>query len=56
MGMEWNDVLHEMAVLSCTDAPVEISGIEYDSRRVGQGDLFVAMRGEIGRASCRERV
>ena len=47
MGMEWNDVLHEMAVLSCTDPPVEISGIEYDSRRVGQGDLFVAMRGGV---------
>jgi UDP-N-acetylmuramoyl-L-alanyl-D-glutamate--2,6-diaminopimelate ligase len=45
--MEWNDVLHEMAVLSCTDAPVEISGVEYDSRRVGRGDLFVAMRGGV---------
>src|SRR3984885_14999984 len=45
--MEWNDVLHEMAVLSCTDAPVEVFGVEYDSRRVGRGDLFVAMRGGV---------
>ncbi|HMH11763.1 MAG TPA: UDP-N-acetylmuramoyl-L-alanyl-D-glutamate--2,6-diaminopimelate ligase [Edaphobacter sp.] len=43
--MEWNDVLREMAVLLCTDTPVEVSGVEYDSRRVGRGDLFVAMRG-----------
>jgi len=27
------------------DAPVEIAGVEYDSRRVGRGSLFVAMRG-----------
>jgi UDP-N-acetylmuramoyl-L-alanyl-D-glutamate--2,6-diaminopimelate ligase len=25
---------------------VEVSGVEYDSRRVGRGDVFVAMRGE----------
>jgi UDP-N-acetylmuramoyl-L-alanyl-D-glutamate--2,6-diaminopimelate ligase len=47
VGMEWNDVLREMAVLSCTDGPVEVSGVEYDSRRVGRGDLFVAMRGGV---------
>src|SRR5580698_768182 len=45
--MEWNDVLREMAVLSCTDAPIEVSGVEYDSRRVGRGDLFVAMQGGV---------
>ncbi|MBB5317768.1 UDP-N-acetylmuramoyl-L-alanyl-D-glutamate--2,6-diaminopimelate ligase [Tunturibacter empetritectus] len=27
-------------------APVEVSGVEYDSRRVRRGDVFVAMRGE----------
>ena len=43
--MEWNDVLHEMAVLECADSAVDIGGVEYDSRRVGRGDLFVAMRG-----------
>jgi UDP-N-acetylmuramoyl-L-alanyl-D-glutamate--2,6-diaminopimelate ligase len=45
--MEWNDVLHEMAVLDSTHVPVEVSGVEYDSRRVGRGDLFVAMRGGV---------
>jgi UDP-N-acetylmuramoyl-L-alanyl-D-glutamate--2,6-diaminopimelate ligase len=44
--MEWNDLLlHEVAVLASTAAPVEAAGVEYDSRRVGRGDVFVAMRG-----------
>src|ERR1700730_3944082 len=43
--MRWNDVLRELAVLECIDAPVEIGGVEYDSRRVEPGKLFVAMRG-----------
>ena len=45
VGMQWSDVLHEVAVLESADAPVEITSVEYDSRRVGPGDLFVAMRG-----------
>jgi UDP-N-acetylmuramoyl-L-alanyl-D-glutamate--2,6-diaminopimelate ligase len=43
--MRWNDVLRELAVLECVGAPVEIGGVEYDSRRVEPGKLFVAMRG-----------
>ena len=46
VGMEWNDLLlHEVAVLASTAAPVEAAGVEYDSRRVGRGDVFVAMQG-----------
>jgi UDP-N-acetylmuramoyl-L-alanyl-D-glutamate--2,6-diaminopimelate ligase len=43
--MNWNDVLREMATLKCAEAPVELAGVEYDSRRIRLGDLFVAMRG-----------
>ncbi|WP_035347877.1 UDP-N-acetylmuramoyl-L-alanyl-D-glutamate--2,6-diaminopimelate ligase [Edaphobacter aggregans] len=43
--MNWNDVLCEMATLKCAESPVEIAGVQYDSRRVHPGDLFVAMRG-----------
>lgn len=34
-----------MATLACANAPVEVTGVEYDSRRVKPGDVFVAMRG-----------
>ena len=47
VAMQWNDVLHEVAVLASTEAPVEVAGVEYDSRRVKRGDLFVAMRGGV---------
>jgi len=43
--MQWNDVLHEVAVLACAGGQVEVTGVAYDSRRVGCADLFVAMRG-----------
>lgn len=32
-------------MVECADAPVEIRGVEYDSRRVERDDIFVAMRG-----------
>ena len=54
------------------EGSVDITGIQLDSQKISVGDLFVAMRGtkvdghtyismavekgEIGRASCRERV
>ena len=34
----------------------EISSITTDSRNISSGGAFVAIKGEIGRASCRERV
>jgi UDP-N-acetylmuramoyl-L-alanyl-D-glutamate--2,6-diaminopimelate ligase len=43
--MDWNDVLREVSVLECAGGPVEVVGVQYDSRRVGRGDAFVAMRG-----------
>jgi len=45
-AMKWVDVLLEVKTLDragCEDVPV--SGVQYDSRRVGGGDVFVAMRG-----------
>jgi UDP-N-acetylmuramoyl-L-alanyl-D-glutamate--2,6-diaminopimelate ligase len=43
--MEWNEVLHEVTTLECVQSPIAVSGVQYDSRRVQQGDIFVAMRG-----------
>jgi UDP-N-acetylmuramoyl-L-alanyl-D-glutamate--2,6-diaminopimelate ligase len=43
--MNWNDVLREVATLKGAEAQVEIAGVQYDSRCVRAGDLFVAMRG-----------
>jgi len=42
------NVEHVFAALSAAEwrgAGVDVCGVEYDSRRVGHGDLFVAMRG-----------
>ena len=47
VAMQWNDVLYEVTVQASTEAPVEVAGVEYDSRRVKRGDLFVAMRGGV---------
>jgi len=38
-------VLHEVTTLARAEAPVAVSGVQYDSRRVRHGDLFIAMRG-----------
>jgi UDP-N-acetylmuramoyl-L-alanyl-D-glutamate--2,6-diaminopimelate ligase len=43
--MDWNDVLHDVTTLARAEAPVVVAGVQYDSRRVRTGDLFVAMRG-----------
>ena len=44
--MQWRDVLAEIEVLrSAGNGAKEVSGVQYDSRQVGPGDLFVAMRG-----------
>jgi len=39
------DVLAELGAVESASALVEVAGVEYDSRRVGPRDVFVAMRG-----------
>lgn len=44
--MNWAMVCAGLSAIECGGPEVEVSGVEYDSRRVGRGDVFVAMRGE----------
>jgi UDP-N-acetylmuramoyl-L-alanyl-D-glutamate--2,6-diaminopimelate ligase len=48
--MKWETVSAGLSVIEqygvAGDGSVEVNGVEYDSRRVGRGDVFVAMRGE----------
>jgi UDP-N-acetylmuramoyl-L-alanyl-D-glutamate--2,6-diaminopimelate ligase len=45
--MHWTDVIFDMPVLALGDTmAAEITSVEYDSRAVRAGSLFVAMRGE----------
>ncbi len=39
------DVLADIGAVESAAAPVGVTGVAYDSRRVGPGDAFVAMRG-----------
>jgi len=41
-----DEALRDADVLRRIDRDVVVSGVEYDSRRVGPGSLFVAMRGD----------
>ena len=44
--MKWNDLVAEVpAIGAAGDSDVEIAGVEYDSRRVKPGAVFVAMKG-----------
>ena len=44
--MRWSEITAELHSLkSAGRADVEVRGLQYDSRRVGPGDVFVAMRG-----------
>ncbi len=45
--MLWTDVLGDLTTVgeAVGEGAVEVSGVQYDSRRVGAGDVFVAMRG-----------
>jgi len=43
--MRWVDALSDVEVLECTGAQGDVLRVEYDSRRVGPGAVFVAMRG-----------
>jgi len=44
--MNWETVCAGLSAIECGGSSVEMDGVEYDSRRVGRGDVFVAMRGE----------
>jgi UDP-N-acetylmuramoyl-L-alanyl-D-glutamate--2,6-diaminopimelate ligase len=44
--MNWETVCEALSAIECGGPSVEVNGVEYDSRRVGRGDVFVAMRGE----------
>jgi UDP-N-acetylmuramoyl-L-alanyl-D-glutamate--2,6-diaminopimelate ligase len=43
--MQWTDALREVDVIEHAGAAADIARVEYDSRRVGPGAAFVAMRG-----------
>ncbi|HTH54306.1 MAG TPA: UDP-N-acetylmuramoyl-L-alanyl-D-glutamate--2,6-diaminopimelate ligase [Edaphobacter sp.] len=43
--MNWNEILREIETLDSDAANAVVRGVQYDSRRVRPGDLFVAMRG-----------
>src|ERR1017187_8796822 len=43
--MQWAEALKNVDVIESSGPAVEISGVGYDSRRVGAGSAFVAMRG-----------
>ncbi|WP_158943055.1 UDP-N-acetylmuramoyl-L-alanyl-D-glutamate--2,6-diaminopimelate ligase [Granulicella sp. S190] len=44
--MNWETICNSLSSEDRFCAPIEVSGVEYDSRRVESGDVFVAMRGE----------
>jgi UDP-N-acetylmuramoyl-L-alanyl-D-glutamate--2,6-diaminopimelate ligase len=43
--MRWDEALGEVEVVASAGAGVDVARVEYDSRRVGVGAAFVAMRG-----------
>jgi UDP-N-acetylmuramoyl-L-alanyl-D-glutamate--2,6-diaminopimelate ligase len=45
--MRWMDAAAGVACVELAAVPAEVVGVEYDSRRVGKGDVFVAMRGGV---------
>jgi UDP-N-acetylmuramoyl-L-alanyl-D-glutamate--2,6-diaminopimelate ligase len=44
--MNWETVSADITAIELGGDSIEIVGVEYDSRRVRRGDMFVAMRGE----------
>jgi UDP-N-acetylmuramoyl-L-alanyl-D-glutamate--2,6-diaminopimelate ligase len=45
--MRWIDVMAGVASVEFAEVQAEVTGVEYDSRRVRRGDVFVAMRGGV---------
>jgi len=46
MSKSFQKIIRDVTVLEQTQGESDISSVEYDSRRVVKGSLFVAMRGE----------
>src|SRR3954454_4972330 len=44
--MNWATASAELCAIERGGPSVEVKGVAYDSRQVGRGDVFVAMRGE----------
>ena len=45
--MQWNQAMARVATVELAGVQGDVTGVEYDSRRVGRGDVFVAMRGGV---------
>jgi UDP-N-acetylmuramoyl-L-alanyl-D-glutamate--2,6-diaminopimelate ligase len=45
--MQWNEAMARVATVELAGVQVDVTGVEYDSRRVSRGDVFVAMRGGV---------
>jgi UDP-N-acetylmuramoyl-L-alanyl-D-glutamate--2,6-diaminopimelate ligase len=45
--MQWNEAMTRVATVELVDVRAEVDGVEYDSRRVSRGNVFVAMRGGV---------
>ncbi len=45
--MRWSDLRSDLDALRWNDSPAEVRDVQYDSRRVEAGDVFVAMRGGL---------
>jgi UDP-N-acetylmuramoyl-L-alanyl-D-glutamate--2,6-diaminopimelate ligase len=43
--MQWSEAIAGVSTLETAGADGDVRGVQYDSRRVGAGDVFVAMRG-----------
>lgn len=43
--MNWTQLLRRVTTIKAAGSAMEIAGVQYDSRRIQPGDLFVAMRG-----------
>src|SRR5271167_3152914 len=44
--MNWESLCKRLSAEDRFCVSAEVSGVQYDSRQVGRGDVFVAMRGE----------
>jgi len=47
ISMRWSELRERVGAEGWRDADAEVRGVQYDSRRVSAGDVFVAMRGGV---------